>query len=99
MNVFNFFSLTTFFNTNTKLYAQLGKERTDFAPITGLRFVEDDSQIGLVIDPKGKALTLEQVQTRLSQVGQKAQLFCLVEQAPRPVLGFHQDESGVLVLK
>ncbi|MCO0831608.1 hypothetical protein NFX39_00665 [Fructobacillus sp. W13] len=99
MNVFDFFSLTTFFNTNTKLYAQLGKERSDFAPITGLRFLEDDSQIGFVIDPNGKPLTLEQMQTRLSQVGQKAQLFCLIQQNARAVLGFHKDESGVLVLK
>ncbi|MBS9337889.1 hypothetical protein [Fructobacillus parabroussonetiae] len=99
MNVFDFFSLTTYIDGQTALFGQVDSSRADIQPITALRFLQDDSQVALVLSPKGRPLTLEQAQTRLSQVGDKASLYCLLDNQAIPVLGFHQNEDGTIVIK
>lgn len=99
MNVFDFFSLTTYIDSKTPLYGQIDQKREDILPISSLRFLKDDSQVALVIEEKGRPLSLEQIQTRLSQVGDRASLFTLFNGQATPVLGFHQDEAGQIVIK
>ncbi|MBS9335873.1 hypothetical protein [Fructobacillus papyrifericola] len=99
MNVFDFFSLTTYIDGQTPLYGQSDESRDHILPITALRFLEDDSQVALVLNKSGRPLSLEQAQTRLSQVGDKANLFCLIADKATPVLGFHQNEDGTIVIK
>ncbi len=99
MNVFDFFSLTTYCDPKTLLYGQIDEKRQDIQPITALRFLGDDSQVGLVLSKTGRPLSLEQVQTRLSQVGDRASLFTVLNEQTTPVLGFHQDEDGKIVVK
>ncbi|MDD9139287.1 hypothetical protein H7198_06755 [Fructobacillus sp. CRL 2054] len=99
MNVFDFFSLTTYIDRKTPLYGQVDDNRDNIQAITSLRFLGDDSKVALVLSPNGRPLSLEQVQTRLSQVGDKASFYCLIDNQARPVLGFHQDHDGKIVIK
>ncbi|MDF7637091.1 hypothetical protein PT274_02260 [Leuconostocaceae bacterium ESL0958] len=100
MTIADFFTLTNFLDPRSPLYLQVSAERTDCQPVTHLRFRQD--QTGIVFQAgQQKPLRLEQVQTRLSQVGQQCPLYwqATAKTAPEPILGFHQDEQNRLVLR
>ncbi|SEH38777.1 hypothetical protein SAMN05660469_0582 [Fructobacillus pseudoficulneus] len=82
----------------TLLYGQIGTDRTQIVPLSQLTFLTGQDEIALVAG--NRPLTLDQVQTRTSQVSPNAILFCQVSQEPaKALLGFHQDDQGRLVLQ
>lgn len=93
-----FFALTTYLPNQTEVFGQVRDDRDQIRPLAQLRFFNQQSEIAFVAGKK--PLTLGQLQTRLSQVSPKTKLACLVDQTgPKPLLGFHQDNLGRLILQ
>ncbi|MBS9334806.1 hypothetical protein LQZ24_01970 [Fructobacillus sp. M1-13] len=99
MTVFDFFTLTTYIDRQTPLFGQVDQDRDHIQAVSALRFLEDDRDVALVLQEGARPLTLEQAQTRLSQIGQKANLHLQIAGQAKPVLGFHQDEKGRIVIQ
>ncbi|GAP00188.1 hypothetical protein [Fructobacillus ficulneus] len=98
MKLSEFFALTGYMTDQTPLYGQVGTDKNEIVPLSQLAFLQPTGDVALVAG--SKPLTLNQAQTRLSQVSQNRKLFCQVDQGPaQPLLGFHQDDQGRLILQ